>query len=140
MRRVGEVSGDRRGAVLDGSQCGMIKNRGQEMARSCHAQNAEGHFRDGRQRKTGDRWKNGMGGRTPMASAQQGVGLGWVLDCLQVICNRNHREQDQQEHRQGRKLRSPVHANARGRSQPEAKQKGGQQNPGEIEDQLHSQS
>ena len=81
-----------------------------------------------------------MRGSTGMAPALAAVGLRRVLHCLQIVRYRDDREQDEQEHRQGHKLHAPVAVGAWGELQPKRKHEGCKQNPGEIEDQLHSQS
>lgn len=75
-----------------------------------------------------------------VASLATVVGLGRVLNCLQVVSHRYDREQDQEENGKGDKLHPPVRALARGIAQPQAEHQGANQSPGEIESQLHSQS
>jgi len=99
----------------------------------------ERQFCKGGQRESSGRGRDGMRRRIAVVPSLATVGLGRVLNCLQVVCHRNDREQDQQEHGQGDKLHPPAAAGARGNSQPKEKHEGGKQNPGEIEDQLHSQ-
>jgi len=75
-----------------------------------------------------------------MAATLATIGFCRVLDGLQVVRDRDDRKQNQQHHRQGKQLHAPIAAGARGVLQPNTEHAGSQQDPGEIEDQLHSQS
>ena len=79
-----------------------------------------------------------------MVPAQTGVGLGRILSGLQVVGYRDDRKQDQDEHREGDKLQaavlhSPVWADGRSKTQPQANQQRGQRSPDEIQEKFHAQ-
>lgn len=79
-----------------------------------------------------------MGARVAVVPPLATAGLGRVLHGLEVVGDRNDGEQDKQEHSQGHKLHSPAPF-ARAEAQPQAEHQGREQNPSEIEEQLHSQ-
>ena len=123
----------------------MVDNRGAETARRRNAQNAKGKLGENRQWERGNRGEDGVWARDYMVPALTGVGLGRILNRLQVVGHGDDREQNQEEQRQGDELHSPVlhspfRASALGKSQPQAEHQRGQQSPGEIEEQFHSQS
>jgi len=53
-----------------------------------------------------------------MVAAHKAIGFSWVLCGLQVVRNRDYREQDQQKHGQGYELQSPVGTSAWDKTQP----------------------
>jgi len=79
-----------------------------------------------------------------VVAAKAGVGFSRILDGLQVVGDGDDWEQDEEKHGQGDELRPAVlnvtiRAGARGKAQPQAEHQRCQRNPGEIEEQLHSQ-
>ena len=80
-----------------------------------------------------------------MVAALARVRFGGILNSLQVVRDRDDREQKQNEDREGDKLHSrgidlPVRTVARGKPQPETEHESGKQRPGEIKDSFHSHS
>jgi hypothetical protein len=63
----------------------------------------------------------------------------WQAGNLQVVRNGNDGEKNQKEHSQGHKLHPRARSSTRSQPQPEAEHQGRKENPGEIEEQLHSQ-
>ena len=75
-----------------------------------------------------------------MTSTLGAVGFCRVLNGLQIVCNRDDGKQDQQQDCQSHELHSPVAARPPAIPQPKAEHHCGEQNPGEIEEQLHCQT
>jgi hypothetical protein len=73
----------------------MAEDEGLKAAWSCHAQDAERHFRESRQGKSGSMGKDGVRRGERMVSPLTAVGFGRILECLDVIRHRNNREKDQ---------------------------------------------
>ena len=73
-----------------------------------------------------------------MVSPQTRIGFDRIQGRLQVVCNGNDGEQNQKEHSESHKLHPPARASTRSQPQPETEHQGGEQNPCEIQHQLHS--
>ena len=84
-----------------------------------------------------------MGGGTFVVPPDPAVGFSWVLSSLQVVGDRDHRKQYQDQDGKRDQLDSAVSPRGRGRTKrkmkPEEKNKGGNCAPCEIEEKLHSQ-
>lgn len=73
-----------------------------------------------------------------MVPALNGVSLGRILQCQQVIGDRNDGEQNQDEQSQGNKLGAAVDGRARRPLEPQANHGDGHNEPGKIEEKFHS--
>ena len=133
---------------MDGRQARMVDYRRGETAWGCQAHKAEGELGENRRGECRDRREDGVGVGDNVNTAEAAVGFGWILERLQVVGDRDDREEDQNEHGQGDELHAPVfhslvrhlpfwhapfRAGARGESRPNAKHQHGQNNPREIE-------
>ena len=119
VRRASEGSGDRRGPVLNRSEGGATCNRGGQAARRRKLQKTKGKLREGRRNRR-DSGKDGVRVRDNVVTAQAAIRFGWILHRLQIVSYRDHREQNQNEHRERNELRTPVGASVPGVPQPYA--------------------
>ena len=108
---IGNQSGDRRRAVLNGSQGGNLHQRGGEIARCGKAQKAERKLGKNRQRGHYGGGKDGVLAYCDVIAARTKVvriSFSGVLSHLQVIGYRDDWKQDQDDYRQSDQLHPPA--------------------------------
>jgi len=116
----------------------MIDGWRDTKARDHKAHKSKTGSRTRERRKRGGFGKNGVRTGGGVAPAQIALSLGRVLNHLQVVGYRDHRKEDQEKHRQCRYLRPSARVVAAGVAQPQKQHSSGEQNPSEIEGNLHS--
>ena len=84
-----------------GRQGGVIYGRGGQTARRRDLRNAERKLGENRRWLSAYRGKNGVRRRNRMDTAKTTVGFRWILHRLQIVSDRDDREQNEDENSEG---------------------------------------